>query len=94
MKIADVVEAVSVVSGIPAWRIEGRQCGRGLILARRAICFLARQATKSSYEEIGRTIKRDCSTVRTAAIKAANKWNNDSGLRLLITKAAQIARRS
>lgn len=70
MRLEQVIEAVSQVTGVPAEHIRGPRRLKSISIARQAVYVLARELTLLGVREIGQALNRNHSTIVKQAATA------------------------
>jgi chromosomal replication initiation ATPase DnaA len=79
--LAIILSQVAEEFDCPEADIKGPSRKKELVIARQAYCYLSRQFSEKSGEEIGRMISRDRSTVHTSVTDFEGRMYSDFDLR-------------
>lgn len=86
LTIRDIMVATASAFGVPPLRLRDRHRTQDIVLARHVAIFLSRELTRSSLVAIGKSFRRDHSTVRYAIRRVAHQRKRDPGLDELVRR--------
>ena len=92
IRVSDIVQAVSITSGLTTMQLKSRQSRWDRAQARQAIYWLSRRLTLASMSEIGRRLRRDHSTVIKGAQAAHERLLRDGQYRAFVMEVLRHLR--
>jgi chromosomal replication initiation ATPase DnaA len=75
--VSRIILGVSQASGVPVKNIRSRKQNRSTCMARNAAIWIAREATGTTWSELGRMFRRDHTTIRYAYKRFEEFLNKD-----------------